>query len=131
MQSNTKIQKFWENREFTYNKAGHILNLTRWIRYSAFSIFKNVSIHWKKYVFHLDKWNFELIGILRAHNTDFWVSTKVLLTFTCGWLAKYSSSSFYSACGGWGIKPIRKFFPNKRPWIFCPCPNCRKEEGLF
>ena len=66
MQSNTKIQTFRENREFTCNKAGHILNLTRKIRYSAFSIFMNVSIHWKKYVFHLDKLNFELIGILRA-----------------------------------------------------------------
>ena len=32
-------------------------------------MFKNLSINWEKYVFHLDKGNFELIGY-SAHNTD-------------------------------------------------------------
>ena len=44
-----------------------------------FSIFKNLSINWEKYVFHLDKWNFELIGY-SAHNTDILALVKVLLT---------------------------------------------------
>ena len=61
------------------NKAGHILNLTKWIRYSTSSIFKNLWINWEKYVFHLDKCNFELIGY-SAHIIDFLTLGKVVLT---------------------------------------------------
>ena len=43
-------------------------------------MFKNFSINWEKYVFLLDKWNFELIGY-SAHNTDFLALVKVLLTY--------------------------------------------------
>ena len=32
-------------------------------------MFKNLSINWEKYVFHLDKGDFEFIGY-SAHNTD-------------------------------------------------------------
>ena len=73
------------------------------------SIFKNLSINWEKYVFHFDKWNFELAGY-SAHITDYLVLVKVLLTYIWRWLAKYSSSSFYSACGDRGLKQIRKIF---------------------
>ena len=48
-----------------------------------------------------------------AHNTDFLALVKVLLTYIWRWLAKCSSSSFYSACGDRGLKQIRKFFSNK------------------
>ena len=90
------------------------------------SIFKNLSINWEKYVFHFDKWNFELAGY-SAHITDYLVLVKVLLTYIWRWLAKYSSSSFYSACGDRGLKQIRKIFSNKCPCIFSTWPNWRKE----
>ena len=48
-----------------------------------------------------------------THNTDFLALVKVLLTYIWRWLAKCSSSSFYSACGDRGLKQIRKFFFNK------------------
>ena len=48
-----------------------------------------------------------------AHNTDFLALVKVLLTYIWRWLGKFSSSSFYSACGDRGLKQIRKFFSNK------------------
>ena len=78
----------------------------------------------------MDKWNFELIGY-SAHITDFLALVKVLLTYIWRWLAKCSSSSFYSACGDRGLKQIRKIFSNKCPCIFSTWPNWRKEEGLF
>ena len=90
-----------KQREFTQDKTGHILDLTWRIRYSTSSFFKNLSINWEKYVFHLDKWNFELIGYT-AHITDFLGLGKVLLTYIWRWLAKCSSCSFYSACGDGG-----------------------------
>ena len=93
------------------------------------SIFKNLSINWEKYVFHLDKWNFELVGY-SAHITNFLAIVKVLLTYIWRWLAKYSSSSFYSACGDRGLKQIRKIFPNKCPCIFSTRPNWKNEEGF-
>ena len=37
------------------NKAGHILNLTYWIRYFTSSVLENLSINYGKYVFNLDK----------------------------------------------------------------------------
>ena len=83
-------------------KAGHILNLTKWIRYSTSSIFKN-----------------------------FLASVKVLLRYIWRWLAKCSSSSFYSACGDRGLKQIRKIFSNKCSCIFSTSPKWRKEDGLF
>ena len=45
-------------------------------------MFKKFSINWEKYVFLLDKWNFELIEY-SAHNSDFLALVKVLLTCTC------------------------------------------------
>ena len=45
-----------------------------------------------------------------VHNTDFLALVKVLLTYIWRWLAKCSSSSFYSACGDRGLKQIRKIF---------------------
>ena len=39
-----------------------------------------------------------------ANNTDFLALVKVLLTYIWRWLAKCSSSSFYSACGDRGLK---------------------------
>ena len=66
-----------------------------------------------------------------AHNTDFLALVKVLFTYIWRWLAKCSSSSFYSACGDRGLKQIRKIFSNKCPCIFSTWPNWRKEEDLF
>ena len=119
MHPNTNIQKFWENR-------GN-LHKIRLVTFS--SIFKNLSINSEKYVFHLGKWNFELVGY-SAHITDFLALVKVLLTYIWRWLAKHSSSSFYSACEDRGLKQIRKIFSNKCPCIFSTWPNWRKEEGL-
>ena len=97
-------------------------------------------------------------GILRsfdgysAHNTDFLALVKVLLTYIWRWLAKCSSSSFYSACGDRGLKQIRKFFSNKCHIYslvdvnyyklrnisvsylilsYLTLPKWRKEQGLF
>ena len=44
-----------KQRKFTQNKPGHILNLTKWIRYSTSSILKNLSLNCEKHVSHLDK----------------------------------------------------------------------------
>ena len=45
-------------------------NIMNWIFH--FPIFKNVSMNWEKYVFHLEKW-------YSAHNADFSTLLKVLL----------------------------------------------------
>ena len=61
-----------------------------------------------------------------AHNTDFLALVKVLLTYICRWLAKCSSSSFYSACGDRGLKQIRKIFQIK-----CPCIRDREDGARW
>ena len=86
-------------------------------------------MNWEKYVFHLDKWNFELIGY-SAHVTDFLALVKVLLTYIWRWLAKCSSFSFYSVCGNRGLKQTREIFSNKCPCIFSTWSNWRKEVFL-
>ena len=68
-------------------------------------MFKYLSINWEKYVFRLDKWNFELIGYFELV-TDFLAIIKVLLTYIWRLLAKCSPSSFYSACGDRGLSAM-------------------------
>ena len=46
------------NKIRNLHKAGHISTLIWWMRYSISSNFKNLSMNWVKYVFHLEKWNF-------------------------------------------------------------------------
>ena len=94
--------------------------------------FQNVVGHFRSFrvlvsaVFHLDKWSFELIRY-SEHITDFLASVKVQLTYIYRWLAKFSSSSFYSACGDKGLKQTRIIFSKKCPCIFSTWPNWRKE----
>ena len=78
-----------------------------------------------------------------AHNTDFLALVKVLLTYIWRWLAKCSSSSFYSACGDRGLKQIRKFFfqisamyfhyltkmTKRPPYQFFPCNFYKRRFG--
>ena len=96
------------------------------IRYSTSSIFKYLSLNWKKYLLHLDKWNFEFIGY-SVHIAEFLALVRVLLTYIWRWLAKCLSSSFYSACGDRELKQTRKFFSNKCFRIYFSQPNWRKE----
>ena len=58
---------------------------------------------------------------------DFLALAKVILTYISRWLAKCSSSSFYSAYGDRGLKQARKIFSNKFPCIFSTWPNWTKE----
>ena len=53
-----------------------------------------------------------------VHNTDFLALVKVLLTYIWRWLAKCSSSSFYSACVDKGLKQINFFFQISAIYIF-------------
>ena len=103
-------------------------SLLAWDKNQAFKplIFKYLSINWGKFVFHLNKWNFELIGY-SEHITNYLAYVKALLTYMWRWLGKRSSSSFYSSCGDRGLKQTRKFFLSKCPCIFCTRPNWRKE----
>ena len=96
------------------------------MRYFTSSIFKYLSRNWEKSLFHLGKWNFELIGY-SEHITDFLAIVKVLLTYIRRWLAKCSSSYFYSACVDRGLMQTRKICSNKCPRIFSTWPNWRKE----
>ena len=74
-----KWEKFYPNLRFTaenkickyvnMQRAGHILNLTWWMRHSISSNFKSLSMICVKYVFHWQKWNFEPIGIF-VHTTE-------------------------------------------------------------
>ena len=47
-------------------------------------------------------------------------------TYIWRWLAKCSSSSFYSACGDRLLKQISNIFSDKFPCIFSTWPNWRK-----
>ena len=59
-----------ENKMGNPDKAGHISTLLWWKRYSISSILNNLSVNSVKYVFHLEKWNFEPTGNL-THKTGF------------------------------------------------------------
>ena len=102
-------------------------SLLAWDTNQAFKLLiKYLSINLEKYVFRLDKWNFELIGY-SEHITDFSALVKVLLIYIWRWLAKCLSSSIYSACGNRGLIQTRKVFSNKCPCIFSTWPNWREE----
>ena len=90
-----------------------------------------------KNVFHLDKWNFELV-VFCTYYTELLALVKVLLRYIWRWFAKCSSSSccsacgdtglnFYSACGDRWLKQTKKIFSNKCPQIFSIWPNWKKE----
>ena len=67
-----------ENMMGNVHKAGHISTLIWRMRYSIFSNFKNLSMNWVKYNFHLEKWNFEPTGNF-AHTIGFLTIRKALI----------------------------------------------------
>ena len=67
-----------ENKMEHLHKAGHISTSIWWMRYPISSNFKNLSMNWIKYVFYLEKWNFETTGNF-AHITKFLTLQKALL----------------------------------------------------